>query len=103
MCHSILLVHSTPARNVSSIFRRGLLPQLASGKLRVVWVCQRRLSRWSKSHVSRRHHVPAGQVAALLLQLPQDWLKKHGPGVFTCARVVPPSAIIGVNALQIVA
>jgi hypothetical protein len=97
----ITVRHATPARNLSSIFRTGLNNQLATGKLKVVWVHLPRKTRWAVAHCAERHHTPARQMAILELRIPQADLKKNRDGIYTIARTVRPQEIYGVNGLRI--
>jgi hypothetical protein len=56
----MLVRHATPARNLNSILRGGLLCSKSQGRLPVVWVCSPTHSSWAVLHVIRRH---GGRVA----------------------------------------
>jgi hypothetical protein len=49
------LRHGTPARNLNSILRAGLLCSKSQGKLPVVWLCSPCKSRWALLHAIKRH------------------------------------------------
>jgi hypothetical protein len=51
----VTLRHATPARNLNSILRRGLLCSHSKGKLPVVWACSPARGWWAVLHVVKRH------------------------------------------------
>jgi hypothetical protein len=95
--HLIRVRHATPARNVPSIVRRGLLPSLALGKLKAVWLHTPSRSAWAVAHVAERHHVQEDLVCVLSLLVPRSQLRKRGRGVWVAARPVSPEWIVSVR------
>jgi hypothetical protein len=73
-----VLRHATPLRNVRSILRRGLLPSMAKGARRIVWLHTPGRTGWAIPHVAERHHVAASAVAVLTVEVPRDRLRRHG-------------------------
>jgi hypothetical protein len=95
------LFHATPARNLRSIFRTGLQPALATGKLKAVWLHEKGMRRWAVAHVADRHSTPVRQLAVIEVRIPRADLRRNRSGVWTCARVIRPDEIHGVNGLRI--
>jgi hypothetical protein len=96
-----ILFHCTPARNLPSIWRNGLQPALAKGKLKVVWACERRKRTWALAHVAERHSTPVRQLAVLEIHIPKSDVRRNRDGVWTCARVIRPTELFGCNGLKI--
>ena len=99
MSHSTVRVlrHATPLRNVRSILRSGLLPGLARGRLKAVWLHTPSRSSWAIPHVANRHHVQEELVAVLTVEVPRSWLRKRGRGVWCCARAISPEWVVSVR------
>jgi hypothetical protein len=98
-----VLRHATPLRNVKSILRSGLLPALARGRLKAVWLHTPSRTAWAVPHVANRHHVQEEQVAVLTVEVPRPWLRKRARGVWYCGRVISPEWIVSVRLPQFAA
>ena len=83
----MLLRHATPRRNLRSIFRTGLQPGLALGKLKAVWLHATTKGCWAVRHVAHRHHVPVEDVVVLEVRVPRSQLRRNRRGVG-----VPPAS-----------
>jgi hypothetical protein len=95
MSHSIVLAHTLPAHRLRSVLANGLLPALSRGARKVLWLHSFGRSSWAKDHVSGRHSVELDQVVRLRVRVPRCWLTRtNRKGVWTCARVIPPSMIM---------
>jgi hypothetical protein len=90
----MLLRHATPARNLDSIRRRGLLTAMSRGALPLIWLHAPGASLWAVPHVSRRHGVPAEAVVVLTVNVPRSWLRRNRRGLWTCDRDIPPARIV---------
>ncbi|HEY1190451.1 MAG TPA: hypothetical protein VGE74_22650 [Gemmata sp.] len=95
------LRHATPARNLPSIMRRGLLSAKATGAKKAVWMCSPGLVWWAVLHTSRRHHCSTDAVAVIEIDVPRSWLKRaKGKGRWHSGGLdVPPARIVGVVTL----
>jgi hypothetical protein len=93
-----VLLHTSPRRNLRSIFAHGIQPHRAPGKLKVVWLTERRLAGWARSHVAKRHQVLPCEVAVLEVCLPVQLVRRARPGVFVCPRLIPASCITAASA-----
>ena len=91
----MLLRHATPARNLDSIRRRGLLTAMSRGALPLIWLHAPGASLWAVPHVSRRHGVPAEAVVVLTVNVPRSWVRRNRRGLWTCDRDIPPARIVG--------
>src|SRR5437870_5382394 len=98
----VKLLHITPRTNLPSIFRTGLNPAFARGRLRAVWLCSSSLTEWAIAHVAQRHSVPEGEVAVLHLRIPRSALRRRKRGVWIVQDIVNPRFIYGVNGLVVV-
>jgi hypothetical protein len=92
----MLLRHATPARNLPSIIKAGLLTSKSQGKLPVVWVCCRAKTAWAALHTIRRHGGRAENVVILEIEVPRRWLRRSKRGLWYCPRDIPPERIRGV-------
>jgi hypothetical protein len=100
---SMLLQHATPRNNLRSIFRIGLQPGLARGKLRAVWLHTVAKSSWAVKHVSKRHDVEEENVVVLIVKVPRSMLRRNRRGVWYCPRLIIPEQIYGAKGLKIFA
>jgi hypothetical protein len=90
----MLLRHATPAGNLSSILRSGLLTSYARGKLPVVWACAPSRSSWAVLHAIRRHGGRVETTVVLELDVPRSWLRRSArKRVWYCPRDIPPERI----------
>ena len=89
----MLVRHATPARNLNSILRRGLLCSHSEGKLPAVWVCSPGKTVWAAAHVVRRHGGRIESTVVLELDVPRSWLRRNRKGLWYCPRDVPPHRI----------
>jgi hypothetical protein len=89
----MLLRHATPARNLTSILRGGLLTSKSQGKLPVVWLCSPAKSSWAVLHVIKRHGGKVETTVVLEVDVPRSWLRRSRRGLRFCVRDVPPERI----------
>ena len=89
----MILRHATPARNLNSILRGGLLCSHSRGKLPVVWACSPARSSWAVLHVIRRHGGRVETTVVLELGVPRAWLRKNRKGLWYSVRNIPPDLI----------
>ena len=82
----MLVRHATPARNLNSILRGGLLCSKCQGKLPVVWVCSPARSSWAVLHVIRRHGGRVESTVVLEVDVPRSWLRRSRKGLWFCPR-----------------
>ena len=78
----MLLRHATPARNVPSIRRRGLLTGKSRGRRKVVWLHAPARSCWAVLHVAARHAGVAEAVVVLEIRVPRRWLRRGRRGLW---------------------
>jgi hypothetical protein len=86
----MLLRHASPARNLNSILRHGLLCSRSEGKLPVVWACSPARSWWAVLHVVKRHGGRVESTAVLEVDVPRSWLRRSRKGLWYCPRDIPP-------------
>jgi hypothetical protein len=99
----MLLRHATPRRNLRSIFRTGLQPALALGKLKAVWLHATAKGRWAVRHVAGRHQVSVEAVVVLEVRVPRSQLRRNRRGLWYCPFRIDPEQIVSVNGLKIFA
>jgi hypothetical protein len=87
----MLLRHATPARNLNSILRRGLLCSKSRGRLPVVWLHSPGRSEWAVLHTVGRHGGRPDTVVVIELEVPCRWLRRSRKGLWCCRRDVPPA------------
>ncbi len=92
----MLLRHATPARNLPSICRRGLLCSKSQGRLKVVWLHSPAKSAWTVLHTVRRHGGHVEGVAIVEADVPRLWLRRSKKGLWYCPRAIPPERFRGV-------
>jgi hypothetical protein len=89
----MLLRHATPARNVNSILRDGLLCSKSQGRAPVVWVCSPARSSWAVLHTIKRHGGRVESTVVLEVDVPRSWLRRSRKGLWFCPRDIPPDRI----------
>jgi hypothetical protein len=86
----MLLRHATPARNLPSIRRSGLLTSKSRGRLPVVWLHARSKTAWAALHTVKRHGGRVEGVIVLELDVPRRWLRRNRRGLWYCAKDIRP-------------
>ena len=89
----MLLRHATPARNLPSILRLGLLTRHSRGKLPAVWACSLARSWWAVRHVVKRHGGRVERTVVLEIDVPRSWLRRNRKGLWYAPRDLPPGRI----------
>jgi RNA:NAD 2'-phosphotransferase (TPT1/KptA family) len=89
----MLLRHATPARNLSSIRRAGLLTSKSQGRLPVVWLHSSSKTSWAALHTVKRHGGRIENVVILELNVPRRWLRRSKRGLWYSPRDVPAECI----------
>lgn len=74
----MLLWHATPRRNRPSISTYGLLTRMAKGKRKAVWFHGPRDTPWACGHCVLRHGGRIEDVIVLLVEVPEEIVKRHG-------------------------
>ena len=92
------LRHATPASNLPSIRKRGLLTAKSQGKLPIVWLHTSSRSVWAILHTLRRHHTT--NIVILECSVPRSWLTRSRAGLWYSNRDVPADRIIGTVAVE---
>jgi hypothetical protein len=86
------LRHATPARNLASIRKRGLLTAKSKGRLPVVWLHAASRSAWAVLHTMKRHD--SKNVTVIEISVPRTWLTRSKAGLWYTNRDVPPGRIL---------
>jgi hypothetical protein len=89
----MLLFHATPARNLNSILRGGLLTSKSRGKLPAVWLVSPSKSSWAVLHVIKRHGGRVESTVVLEVDVPRSWLRRSRKGLRYTLQDVPPERI----------
>jgi hypothetical protein len=89
----MLLRHATPARNLASILKAGLLTAKSQGRLPVVWLCSPAKSSWAVLHVVRRHGGRVENTVVLEVDLPRGWLRRSRRRLWYCPTDIGPEHI----------
>jgi len=85
------LFHATPARNLASINRRGLLTSKSKGRLPVVWLHTSSRRDWATLHVMKRHGTR--EVVLFEVDVPRRWLTRSKAGLWYTSRDIPTSRL----------
>jgi hypothetical protein len=82
------LHHVTPARNVPSILRLGILGSRSKGARKVAWLCDGKRLAWCLPHIAKHHGVKLLDLAVLTVKLPRGhWTRTGRKGVYQVALV----------------
>jgi hypothetical protein len=92
----MLLRHATPARNLTSILRSGLLTSYSKGKLPVVWLHAPSKTTWAMLHTVKRHGGRVEDVVVIELDVPRRWLRRSRKRLWNTPRDVPPARFLRV-------
>src|SRR5438046_2725839 len=87
---TLLVRHATPARNLPSIQRDGLLMSKSQGRLAVVWLHAASKTPWATLHTVKRHGGRVEGVAVIEANVPRSWLRRNRRGLWYSVRDVPP-------------
>ena len=85
------LRHASPARNLASIRKHGLLTAKSQGKLPIVWLHTSSRSAWAVLHTRKRHGCK--DVVVFEVSLPRSWLMRSRAGLWYSDRDVPPERL----------
>lgn len=88
----MIVQHATLKRNLRSIRRDGILTAYALGRRPAVWFHSGEREAWAFGHTVLRHGGRIQDVVAILVDVPDGLLKRHGAadGVWYCMEDVPP-------------
>ncbi len=89
---SVEFFHVSPARNLRSINRFGILPSMARQGMRVSWLVSRSKVAWAINHVRDRHSV--ADVVVFRIVVERTSLIRRRRGVWTTDSAVLPSQIV---------
>jgi hypothetical protein len=82
--------HVTPMCNLPGIRKRGLIPDLATGKRKAVYVVDEKAVSWAIAHVADRHGMKVNRLVIISLDIDENDLRRLGvPGVFYVERFIP--------------
>ena len=88
------LLHATPARNLTSILRSGLLTNYTRGKLPAVWLVAPSRSSWAVLHAIKRHGGRVETTVVIEVDVPRSWLRRSSrKRVWNTPRDIPPARI----------
>lgn len=85
------LRHATPARNLRSIRRRGLLIAKSQCKQPVIWLHVPGRSAWAVLHTMKWH--TGNNVVVAEVSVPRTWLSRSRTGLWFCDRDIPPGRL----------
>jgi hypothetical protein len=77
------------------VLRFGILPALARGSLKAVWLVSRSRLAWAIAHVRERHAV--SEVVVFRVRVSRGALVRRRRGVWSAAAPVLPSQIVSVR------
>lgn len=97
----MIVYHTTPLRNLSSIIADGLLVAKSKGKTKAVWVHTRGRSEWAFLHVCSRKRVSIRRICRLQLSVPRNWCRRSRNGLWKVLRDVPGNRIISVAGFDV--
>ena len=86
----MILRHATPARNVNSILRDGLLCSRSQGLRPVVWLHAPSKSPWAVLHTVKRHGGRVEGVVIIEVEVPWSWLRRNRKRLWYSTRDIPP-------------
>jgi len=97
------LYHATPARNLPSILKRGLLKRKATGKRKAVWAVPVSGIPWACMHVAWKHKCPITEVVVLEFTVPAEQVRFMPQQLGYIERDVPPESFGTIQTFALVA
>lgn len=82
------LYHATPIKNLASIQAKGLDPNLATGKEKLIWLHTASRKLWALQHTAKRHKCDITEVAIIGIDVPRSKLRKRSRGIWTTAETI---------------
>lgn len=86
-------IHATLRSNVPSITRRGLLPCRSRQRRKAVWFVKPSQVDWACRHAVERAGGSVQDVVVIEVEIPAEWVRHHGGGLYYCDRIVPAAKI----------
>ena len=91
----MILYHATPKRNLDSIRKLGLQPNLATGKIKGVWMHTASKTAWAILHTIKRHRLNSfDEVVILKCEIPRSKLTRRWRGLWTTDKVITDFEVI---------
>lgn len=97
------MYHATPAENLPSILRRGLLKARSKGRLKAVWAVPAAGIPWACMHVAWKHGVPITDVVVIEMDVPKSWLRRSQRNLYWMPCDVSPERFGGMSTFALVA
>jgi hypothetical protein len=92
--------HATDVRNLKSIRARGLRVGMSRQKRKAVWFVGIGDFNWACKHAAERNGGALADVVVIQVDIPRDWVRHHGGGLWYCDRNVPAARITGVHSFR---
>jgi hypothetical protein len=92
----MLILHTTPRKNLASILERGLLRYSRGRGQPVVWCHTKRKMEWAIRHLAKHHRCNPSDMVMLASNIPKRWLCRYRYGIYRVWRDIPASAILTV-------
>lgn len=100
----MILHHTTNARNLSNILRRGLLTAYSQGKLPAVWLHTSDKTSWAFLHCVKRHGGKIEDIVCITVNIPDELVKRSSAdGLFYTLEDCPPEWLPAVTRFAVVA
>jgi hypothetical protein len=80
-----------------SIRNGGWNPQLARGKLQVVWLMTASRLSWGLRHLSARHGITADRLVWLKVQVRRDLIHRKRKGIWVSSLPIPPDHTVSLR------
>jgi len=74
MTDTMRLYHVSPTQNVDSIKLRGISPEFAQSKRKVIWLCESKAVTWALAHVSAKRGLQVGRLTVFAAEVPEELL-----------------------------
>lgn len=88
----MILYHTTPRRNLPSIYRNGL--RMNRG---VIWLHDKKATAWAVKHLAKHHKVGAFRMVTFPVRVDPGVVVKAGgkpSGKYLCFSDIPPECIV---------
>lgn len=96
------LLHTTTVAAFNQIRRHGLKTRYSRGKMPVIWLHDGSKLYWACVHFVNRHGGNLSEMVTIEVDVPSEWLKTRGVGVWYCDCDIPARMVRAVTRYGVV-
>lgn len=89
----MILIHTTPRRNLDSIREYGILCSFSRGARPAVWLHDTWRSPWAETHVELKHDCSGQEIVHIVVEVRDQSVRKHADGLYYSMEDITPSQL----------